>query len=190
MRLRSLISVAALAAAASLGGQVQAATALTVNVTLTIDATIDVNWCLTSGAGDDATAQAWVLGASIPLNTAHQSTGTGADGTAPVARFIENNSNATVDIAVVCGNSTNWNVGPTAAANVFMMQAKIDAGGTYVSIDTSVNDWINNLAHHAASTVRSGEVFLQLTTPSSITVGGGRQQTIVVTFTASADSGD
>lgn len=190
MRLRSLISVAALAAAASLGGQVQAATALTVNVTLTIDATIDVNWCLTSGAGDDPAAQSWILGATIPLSTAHESAGTGLDGTTPVARFIENNSNATVDIAVASGNSTNWNVAAAAGVNEFKMEAKLNQGGTYVSIASSVNDWINNLAHHAGSTVRSGEVFLQLTTPSSITIGGGRQQTIVVTFTASADSGD
>lgn len=191
MRLRSLISVTALAAAASFGSQVQAATT-TCNVTLTIDAVLAINWCDSAGANDSVAAQTWAMGTGVALNTIYHTVaatpataGSTLKATIPTLRFIENNSNCTVNIAVVSSNSTNWSVAAAAAANAFKMEANYGGAG-YATIHTSVANFIANLDHHAASTVRSSEIGLQITTPTSITIGGGRSQTITVTFTASA----
>ena len=193
MRMRSLISVAALAAAASLGGQVQAA-AITCDVTLTIDAVLAINWCDSAGANDSVGAQTWAMGSAVALNSIYHTVaatpataGTAFRATIPTLRFIENSSNCTVDISVQSAGSTNWSVAAAAAANAFKMEVNYNGTG-YATINTPVANFIANLLHHATSSVRSSEIGLQISTPTSITVGGGRVQTIVVTFTAAADA--
>ena len=185
MRMRSLISVAALAAAASLGGQVQASTA-TVNVTLTIDAVLSINWCDTTGVTESFLAQTWAMGTGIALNTAYHTVGASPRATIPALRFIENKSNCVVDIAAVSSASTNWAVGSAVGTNTFVMEASLNSG-TYATIHASVANFIADLPNHAGNTLRSTEIGLQLTTPNAVTIGGGRQQTITVTFTATAD---
>lgn len=157
---------------------------LTVTVTLTIAADISVVWTDAPGTDDVTTAQTWALG-SVALATPYLSS---TQGTIPVRRYIQNLSNASVDIAVVCSNSTSWSVvavGALGSANQFAMESNHTAGA-YSSLHASVTDFIDDLANNALS----GQILLRMTTPTSITLGGGLTQTITVTYTATADNGD
>jgi hypothetical protein len=155
---------------------------LQVTVTLTIAADINVVWCASDGTGDVTTAQTWALG-SVALGTAYDSD---TQGTQPTLKYIQNNSNTTVDIAAVCGNSTSWSIvdiTSIGSANQFAMESKVGAGA-YVSIHSSVANHIANLTNGTVS----GKMVLKITTPTSITIGGGIIQTITVTYTAAVDS--
>jgi len=204
VRRARLLSGALLVAASALGGQAWAATTqdLTVNVTMTIDAAILVYWCDENGTDGTKTAlaQSWTMGTGIALNTEYHTTATDIGmgntgvnsntlavphGTVPALRYIKNLSNCSVDIAVVGANTSsgNWTVGGTAASNVFELGANKDLGQyTPLSITPSAG-WIDALAYDAVSP----QIGLRLKTPTAITVGGGRSQSIVVKFTASAD---
>jgi hypothetical protein len=176
--------IAGLMLALLVSTRANAATDLTVTVTLTIPATISVVWCDNAGANDSTTAQTWALG-SVALATPYVSD---TQGTQPVLKYIQNLSNASVDIAAVCSNSTSWSVvtpGALGSANQFAMESNHTAGA-YSSLHASVTDFIDDLAFNAFS----GQILLRLTTPTSITIGGGLTQTITVTYTASADNGD
>jgi len=156
----------------------------TVTVTLTIAADISVVWCDNTGASDITTAQSWALG-SVALAAAYISD---TQGTPPVRRYIQNLSNAAVDIAAVCSSSTSWSVVDIASigsANQFAMESNHTAGA-YRTLHASYADFIGNLANNAVS----GQILLRITTPTTITLGGGLTQTITVTYTATADNGD
>lgn len=187
-RCRQLICGSLLFVASALGGNLWAAATqdMTVNVTLTIDANILVYWSDSAGTvGTQTTsAQAWSMGSGIALNTVYETTATGGatpQPTVPGLQYIKNISNCAVDIAAKCGNSTHWNVGPTAANNTFEMSVN-QALGAYTALSTTLSAaWISNLTNGSVSSL----IGLRLKTPTAITLGGGRQQTIVVTFTAS-----
>lgn len=188
MRLRALLPVAALAAATAFTNDLAAVDDLTVSVTMTIAATLDIRWCASDGTGESTAAQSWALG-TIALSSVNQSNGASPEGTQPTLRYIENFSNCTVDISAECSDTASWTAESAAGANQFKMEANL-ANGAYTTLDpVAVDDFIE-LAEHATNTVRSSEIGLQFTAPSSITLGAGVTQTITVTFTATADTGD
>jgi len=176
---------------------------LVINVTVTIADDLDVTWCLSDGTGDSDSAQTWALGTKNIATTYVTAT----DGTAPTLQYIQNNStNCQVDISASCSNSYSWTaVAAVGAANQFRLRGKVAnsvgyaagppkvAGGSaYASYHTSVADVIDNLCPVAegVNTSVSGKVELELVTPTTITRGGGLQQTIVVTYVATADNAD
>jgi len=181
---RHLLSVAAVVGAAALGGQVHAATALQVDVSVTIAANINVVWCASDGTGDVTTNQTWTLPTAAIATTYV----TGTDGTAPTLRYLQNNAtNCEIDVAATVANSYSWNrAAAVGTVNEFRMRTQVNAGGYSVLSGTGVQV-INNLA---VAAVTAGVIDLELVTPTTINKGAGLTQLITVTFTASADDGD
>lgn len=167
-------------------------TDVAVTVTLTIAADIQIVWCDNLGANQDDANQTWSLGAVSLSTTYDTDTGDGTNATggggasAPAVNYLRNIGNTTVDVDISCDDTgTSWSSAAAAGANAFLMES--DPGSaSYTALNVTHSDAIDALPNDGATF--AGPIYLRLSTPSSITVGGGVSQTITVTYTASLDN--
>ncbi len=188
----ALVALLGLAAPAQAAVPTPESATVTVAVTMVVGYNINIHFGNIDGSNPQLT-QAWAVG-TIVRNGVYVSN---VDGSYPLQEYIQNESNYWVDISVSCSNSYSWTVGPNVGTNIFKMEARVNGGlhsNAYVSVDTPVFDHINNLAStgllgpgHVDAAAR---ILLRLSAPSDITRGAGLQQSITVTYTASADNGD
>lgn len=171
--------LSALLLALSLGGTAAAVDNVQVNCTLTIAGSISLTFCDNAGANASTTAVAWALGAAT--TSATYVAGTNGSLTPATSTHLRNLSNTTVDIDGTVSDSASWTAENAASANQFRMRGQINGLGYITLVEGAQTEVINGL------TVAANQVpwLLELATPTSITVGGGIQQTITVTFTAS-----
>jgi len=199
-------SLAVLGISVTLLASVNAAATQTmdVNISLTINADVQVVWL---PAGDTQPVP-WAIGTaslSSTYETYTPTVGTGgsfanshASGSNELK--IQNNSNTNVAIAAAIlpsgdgHTTTSWTGNNSAAVNQFNLKVKaspadaadINTTGSTLLWDGTTGTTVSNLIPALANgSGAATTVHMQLKTPTSITVGAGTAQWIVVGFTAS-----
>lgn len=160
------IAVAVLVFGALGSAKVEAATTDTMNVTVTISASLSITM----------TPSTWAVG-----NVAESAVCTSDTTGTPVTIGVTNDSNYTAKITIQTGNSANWTAEAAAGTDQFLMECLGGDLSSYTDIDSAQNLDASIAAH----TRVSDDPKLRLSVPTITTVGG-TEQTIVVTVTVSA----
>lgn len=187
-----------------------------VNISLTIPASLDIVWFGDAdgvGAGvaaEFATEVAWPIGTAALSGTYETFTpavGTGGSFTFntayPLVLRNKSNTNVKIEAVMVSANAaasasstTVWagSANGSVTANTFNLKvavsqasaANVNTNGQSLAWTTPTGVATTNLIASLANSVDSGRIDFQLKTPSSITLGGGTAQRMIVRFTASA----
>lgn len=185
-----------------------------VNISMTIPASLDIVWFGDAdGAGAGAAAEfstevAWPIGTAALSGTYETFTPTNGGGgsftfntTYPLVLRNKSNTNVKIEAVMVAANAgasasstTVWTGSGdgSVTANGFNLKvavgqasaANVNTNGQSLAWATPTGTATTNLIASLANSVDSGRIDFQVKTPSSITLGGGTAQRMIVRFTA------
>ena len=165
---------------------------LNINISVTIAAVNDIQWTVASDpAGTPLTTgtRTWTLtGAAV--NTAYETKNTNVLGPAGPALAVQttslhftNKGNISINATIASANGTQWNIGAAPSTDVFMLEASIDSGSTYIATKVALTGTPLTLVNPQAYNANCA-LALMITTPTAVSATAKLTSVQVVTITA------